>query len=267
MSKPVVHAMVDELSVEVHPNAESLGRSAARRLAAALRDAVGTRGAARFLAATGNSQFPLMEALAEEDVPWDAVTVFHMDEYIGVTAYHPASFRRWIRRRIELPFAPARVEYIAGDDWNVDAEVSRYEAALRAAPIDAVCMGVGENGHLAFNEPDDADFDDPRWVRRVDLTEASRLQQVGEGHFAALAEVPTSAITVTVPALLSAHTVIVAAPERRKARAVHQALTGPVSPTCPASVLRRSPRAVLLLDEESAELLGRELGRLHPEAD
>lgn len=250
-----VRATIGQLAVEVHRDDDSLGRSAAHRLAAALRAAVDERGSARLIAATGNSQFPLMAALSDQDIPWQQVTVFHMDEYVGVTAYHPASFRRWIRRRIEQPFTPAKVEYIAGDASDLDAEILRYETALRAAPIDVVCMGIGENGHLAFNEPQVADFDDPRWVRTIDLTETSRMQQVGEGHFATIDEVPTSAITLTIPALLSARTVIVSAPERRKATAVARALTGPVSADCPASILQRTPQAVLLLDLKSAALV------------
>jgi glucosamine-6-phosphate deaminase len=246
---------VGELSVEVWPDADALGRAGARMVGKAVRDAVDRRGFARMVVATGNSQFPLIEALAEEDIPWEHVDVFHMDEYIGMDEQAPASFQRWIRERIELRFSPRSVDYIHGNAPDVDAEIDRYEAALRESAIDVVCMGVGENGHLAFNEPNACDFEDPRWVRRIELQPRSRRQQVNEGHFPDYAAVPGSAISLTIPALLSAETTIVSAPELRKAEAVRTALEAEVSTDCPATVLRRKPKAVLLLDPQSASLI------------
>lgn len=259
MRESVARTNVDQLVVEVYPDAGAMGHAAARRLAEALRSAVATKGRARLVAATGNSQFPLIANLAGEDIPWSRVTVFHMDEYIGIDADHPASFRRWIHEQIEAPYSPERVEYLVGDAPDIDAEIDRYEAALRARPIDAVCMGIGENGHLAFNEPGAADFDDVRWVRRIELLATSRTQQVNEGHFPTVADVPASAISLTIPALLSAETVIVCAPEARKAAAVRDCLEGPVTVECPASILRRTPHATLMLDKESS--LGLRPGR------
>lgn len=204
------------------------------------------------IAATGNSQFPLIEALPEFDIPWDKVDVFHMDEYIGIDAEAPASFRRWIKERIEVPFGPRSVNYIVGDAPDLEAEIARYEAALRESPIDVVCMGIGENGHIAFNEPDACDFDDPRWVAEIELHPQSRNQQVNEGHFDDYDAVPSSAISLTIPALLSATTTIVSAPEARKADAVRGALEDPISTACPATILRTKPDSVLLLDPASA---------------
>ncbi len=178
-----------------------------------------------------------------------------MDEYVGLAATHSASFQRYMRERVaaQLPFM--EFNYLAGDAPDSEQEALRYEALLRAHSLDLCCAGIGENGHLAFNDPPVADFDDPRDVKIVALDEASRRQQVGEGHFASIADVPTRAITVTIPALLRAHRVLVIVPEARKARPVREALYGPISTACPASILRRQPNATLYLDLESATLL------------
>ncbi|MET8864262.1 glucosamine-6-phosphate deaminase [Nonomuraea sp. NPDC004580] len=252
MSTPLTRFTADSLPVEVHPSEADLGRAAAERAAATIGDAVARRGAARVVIATGNSQYAFTDALREQEIPWDRVTVFHMDEYVGIAADHPASFRRWIKERIEDPFAPAAVHYIDGNAPDPEAECARYEAELRTLPLDLVCMGIGENGHLAFNEPHQARFDDDRWARVITLTQRSREQQVGEGHFATVADVPATAISLTVPALLTAASVQVCVPEQRKAAAVAATLTDPVSPACPATILRRTPRATLFLDPDSA---------------
>lgn len=247
---------VDELFVEVLQSEEALGRAAASQAAAVVRTAVAERGDARVVVATGNSQFAFTDALADEDVPWDRTTVFHMDEYVGLDRGHSASFRRWIRERIEQPFGPASVEYIDGDAPDTKAECDRYERLLRAAPIDLTCIGIGENGHLAFNEPFEADFDDPRWVRVTTLSPESRAQQVGEGHFADVDAVPPTAISMTVPALLAARHVQACVPERRKAAAVAATLNDDITTACPATALRRTPHATLYLEPASARLIG-----------
>ncbi|ACQ78854.1 glucosamine/galactosamine-6-phosphate isomerase [Beutenbergia cavernae DSM 12333] len=251
----ITAATVDELTVEVLADEAAMGARAASDAARAIREAVAERGEARVVIATGNSQYAFTDALVTQDVPWDRVTVFHMDEYVGIDDDHPASFQRWIRERIAERVNPRRVEYIGGHG-DPEQEAARYEAALREAPLDLVCMGIGENGHLAFNEPYEADFDDDRWARIIALTEASQRQQVGEGHFPDLASVPSSAISLTIPALLSARRVQVCAPEDRKAEAVRAAFTQPVSSACPATILRRTPHAVLYLEPRSARLLG-----------
>ncbi|WP_427896133.1 6-phosphogluconolactonase [Kribbella sp. GL6] len=246
---------VDELSVEVHPSEAEAGRAAAGFTAATVNAAVRARGAARVVMATGNSQLAFVRALADVDIPWDRVTVFHMDEYIGIDDQHPASFRRWIREQLAVPFQPAHVEYIRPDQDDPERECRRYEELLRSAPLDLTCMGIGENGHLAFNEPGVADFADERWTRVIELTPESRGQQVGEGHFPDVGAVPPTAISVTIPGLLSASVVQVVVPERRKAAAVARALGGPVDNTCPASILQRHAHARLFLDESSASLV------------
>ncbi|HEY6739302.1 MAG TPA: glucosamine-6-phosphate deaminase [Actinopolymorphaceae bacterium] len=249
---------VSDLAVEVHATPAELGAAAARLTADTLRTAVRERGHARVVLATGNSQFPFVEALRSQAVPWSSVTVFHMDEYVGVGPDHPASFRRWIAERIEEQFRPAVVHYIDGrpggsiESAAIEAECERYEGLLRAAPIDLVCMGVGENCHLAFNEPYDADFEDPRWVRTFTLDDKTRRQQVGEGHFAEVSDVPATAISLTVPALLSAGVIQVCVPEARKAEAVRHTLTSPISTAHPSTVLRSRGNATLYLDRDSA---------------
>ncbi|HEY9292987.1 MAG TPA: 6-phosphogluconolactonase [Microlunatus sp.] len=253
-----IESKVGELIVQVHPDEAALGAAAAAGAAAAIRSALSAKGQARVVIATGNSQYAFVDALADQDIDWSGVTVFHMDEYVGVDANHPASFQRWIRERIEERFQPRKVEYIRGHG-DAEAEAARYEALLREESLDLVCMGIGENGHLAFNEPGTADFGDDRWARVITLTEESQRQQVGEGHFPDMASVPKTAISLTIPALLSAERVQVCAPESRKAKAVHEALTAEVSNACPATILRTRSNAILFLEPRSAELLSDEL--------
>ena len=240
-----------ELEVRVFEDEAAMGATAAVDAAARLRQAVAERGEARVVIATGNSQYAFTDALVAQDVPWGSVTVFHMDEYLGIDADHPASFQRWIRERIEERVHPARVEYISGLG-DPQAEAARYEALLRSAPLDLVCMGVGENGHLAFNEPFDADFSDERWARVVTLTPESRRQQVGEGHFPSIDDVPAQAISLTIPALTSARAIQVCAPEGRKAQAVRATLHDAISEAVPSTYLRSTPGATLYLDAASA---------------
>ena len=247
---------VDHLEVRVHPDPASLGRDAADQAAAVLRAAVDERGSARAMFATGNSQFAFIDALvhATPEVPWGTIDIFHMDEYVGAGPDHPAGFQRWIRERITEPAGPRTANYLDGLAGLADpeAECRRYADLLAEAPIDLCCLGVGENGHLAFNDPGVADFDDPLDVKVVTLDEACRRQQVGEGHFPDVDAVPAQAMTVTIPALLRAQVVLAIVPEGRKAQAVHDALTDPVSTHCPASILRTRDNVVLYLDLDSA---------------
>lgn len=239
--------------------AAELGRAAARHTAELIRRRAGEQGSVRMIVATGNSQLRFIRALREEtDVPWNAVTVFHMDEYIGIRAEHSASFQRWIKENVAGPLSPAQVHYIDGNVDDVEAESRRYEALLREAPLDLVCMGIGENGHIAFNEPYRADFNDAQWVRVIELDDQSRKQQVGEGHFPTVDDVPRYALSLTVPALLAPAAVQVCVPEQRKAVAVRSALNDPISVACPATILREHPNAVLFLDRGSSSLLDAE---------
>jgi glucosamine-6-phosphate deaminase len=255
MSEPLAERIVGEMRTVVHEDVQAMAHSAADEAVAALRAAVSSRGSARAMFATGNSQLAFVaEIVQRTDVPWERVTVFHMDEYVGAGPDEPAGFQRWIRERIAVPARPAAVHYLEGQH-EPEAECARYAALLAEGPIDLCCLGIGENGHLAFNDPP-ADLDDPLDVKVVTLDATCRRQQVDEGHFPDLDSVPTQAMTVTVPALLRASSVLAIVPEARKAPAVRAALTGPVSPSCPASVLRQHAQVTLHLDPASAGELG-----------
>ena len=246
-------AEFDQLRVTVYPNTEALGRAAAEMAVAVLSSAIAQRGRANLVLATGNSQLAFLAALRiHPGIDWPAVSVFHMDEYLGLPPGHPASFPLTLRRLL-LDHVPVGNFYpVPGSAADVELACRAYDALIRSHPIDLCCLGIGENGHLAFNEPGDTDFDDQRWARVITLEEQSRLQQVGEGHFASLEDVPAQAITLTVPALRSARHLLCIAPEARKAEAVRRALLGPINPECPASILRQTPGTQLLLDDASA---------------
>ncbi|MGZ4797651.1 MAG: 6-phosphogluconolactonase, partial [Acidimicrobiia bacterium] len=176
---------------------------------------------------------------------------FHMDEYVGMPDSHPASFARYMREQIVEIVHPGAFHYVDGTNEPA-AECARYARLLREHPLDLCCLGVGENGHLAFNDPPVADFDDPLTVKVVELDDRCRRQQVGEGHFPSVDAVPPTAITVTIPALLRARRVMVIVPDARKADAVAAALAGPVTTACPASILLTAPHATVYLDPDSA---------------
>ena len=233
-----------------------LGVAAAREAAEIVRDAIARRGKARIIVATGNSQLDMIVALAEvPGVDWKAVDVFHMDEYVGLPETHPSSFRYWIKARVEDKLQPRNVNYIAGDAADPDREMERYSALLNAEPVDLAFVGFGENGHIAFNDPHVADFNDPATVKRVEMDEPCRRQQFGEGHFESVAAVPKEAFTITCPGLFRAAHWVCCVPELRKAEAVRRALEGPISTECPSSIVRTHPNATVYLDAESASLL------------
>ena len=247
---------VDAMTVQVHADGDGLARVAAGEAAAVIRTAVSDRGTARAMFATGNSQLAFTEALVADGahVPWDRVVLFHMDEYVGVGPDHAAGFQHWIRTRIVDRVHPRQAHYLDGRA-DPDPECTRYAALLAEEPLDLCCLGIGVNGHLAFNDPPVADFDDPLDVKVVELDAVCRQQQVDEGHFEGMADVPTHALTVTIPALLRAGTVLAIVPEARKADPVRHALSDPVSTACPATVLRTRDNVRLHLDADSASQL------------
>jgi len=253
---PIRTGQVDDLPVRVYASEDDLGRAAAADMAAILREAIAARGEANVILATGNSQLAFLRALrGDASVDWSKVRVFHMDEYVGIDPEHRASFPRFLRDHFLGHAGGATFFPMAGDPDRVEEICRDYEADLRRYPADAVALGFGENGHLAFNDPPYADFDDPVWVKPVQLDEVSRRQQHGEGHFDTLAEVPKGAITLTVPALLAAKRVLCIVPEARKANAVRACLHESVSEDRPGSVLRTVRHATLYLDPDSAARL------------
>lgn len=242
--------------VRIFSTRRELGKASAEHAAEIIRDAIRRKGKARIVVATGNSQLDMITALPEvPDIDWKSVEVFHMDEYAGMLATHPASFRLWIKNRVEDKLHPGKVHYIQGDAPDPDAELQRYTQLMLAEPIDLAFVGFGENGHIAFNDPHVADFNDPKTLKRVMLDDACRRQQAGEGHFPTFDDVPTEAFTVTCPGLFRAEAWVCVVPERRKAEAVRNALEGPISEACPSSIVRTHPNATVYLDAESAALL------------
>jgi glucosamine-6-phosphate deaminase len=249
---------VDELSVRVFDDVVEIARAAAVEAVDELGAAIDERGEANVMLATGNSQLVfLAELVTFAGVDWSRVTAFHMDEYVDLPPTHTASFQRYMRERVAANVPFRAFHYLQGDTGDAGQEARRYADLLRTHPLDLCCCGIGENGHLAFNDPPVADFDDPLDVKVVVLEPASRRQQVAEGHFATIDDVPAQAITVTIPALLRARRVLAIVPEQRKAAPVQAALEGPITTACPASYLRTQPQATLYLDAESASLLAR----------
>jgi glucosamine-6-phosphate deaminase len=246
---------VDELRVRIAADVDELATAAAEEASEALHNAINSQGEANIMLATGNSQLAFLAALVQAgDVDWNRVRAFHMDEYVGLPAEHPASFQRYMRERVASQLDFRAFHYLDGTA-EPNGEAARYQALLREHPLDVCCAGVGENGHLAFNDPPVANFEDPVDVKVVALDAMSRRQQVGEGHFATIDDVPLHAITVTIPALLAAQRVVVIVPEARKAEAVRAALRGPLTTACPASILRTQAHATLYLDAESSSLV------------
>ncbi len=252
-TEPLHTIQIDQLPVSVYDSNEAMGRAAAVAAAEVIRSAVAQRGVANIIVATGNSQLTFLAALrGMAGLPWPSVNVFHMDEYVNLPPGHPASFPAFLQRHL-LDHVRARAFFpVPGAVEDTAAACRDYEALLRAHPADLCALGIGENGHLAFNDPPFANFQDPAWVKVVRLDERSRRQQVGEGHFGSLAEVPSQAISLTIPALLAAGRVLAIVPEARKAEAVARSLLGPIAEDCPASILRQTPYAHLYLDQESA---------------
>lgn len=242
-------------TVEIHPQAAGAAQAAAAAAARLLRGVLQTQGKARILVGTGNSQLAMVGFLTRESgIDWSKVDSFHLDEYVGMSAQHPASFRRWLRVNFAEKARPRTMNYMEGDAKDIDEMTRRYAAALTAEPIDLAFVGIGENGHIAFNDPP-ANFNDTAMVKRVRLDEASRRQQVGEGHFPDLESVPREAITVSCAGLMSAKHWICCVPDQRKARAVRDSLEGPLTPACPGSITRQHPSVAIFLDAASASLL------------
>ena len=253
---PLRFFQVDKARVYIYQSKRDTSEAAALEAAILLRSALAKRGSARIIVGTGNSQDDLISALVQApDLDWSRMEVFHMDEYVGMSEEHPASFHRWLKTHLVDIVRPGKVNFMYGDAPDLPQECERYAALLHSAPIDICFIGFGENGHIAFNDPGVADFQDPLAVKRVTMDERCRRQQVGEGHFPSLDAMPKEALTLTCPELLRAEHWICTVPDQRKAEAVKNALTGPISETCPSSSVRTHPAAAVYLDADSASLL------------
>ena len=245
----------ENLFVRIYHDEQSAGEASALFVAEHLNNAIKSKGSANLVLATGASQFAFIEAIKKLDVNWSKITVFHLDEYIGLSATHPASFRKYLKEKIIDEVRPKKMYYINGDVEDIEGEIANYEKLLKEHPIDVACIGIGENGHIAFNEPHIADFNDPKLVKVVQLDDVSRNQQLGEGWFPTLADVPKEAISLTIPAMMNAKVISCMVPDKRKAEAVYNTLNAEISTDCPATILRQHPNTVLFLDKDSASRL------------
>ena len=231
-----------------------MGRIAADDAAAKICAAIAANGEARVIFASAASQFEFIEALlTHKEIDWSKVCGFHLDEYVGLSADHPASFRRFLKERLlaKLPCQVKSFTFVGGDAPDTAAECARLEAAIREKPVDLACIGIGENGHIAFNDPP-ADFETKAAYAVVALDEVCRRQQVGEGWYPDLDHVPTHAFSMTVPQILATKSIVVIVPDDRKAEAVRRTVKDEISPMVPATALRNHPDCTLYLDPPAA---------------
>ncbi|HVV56153.1 MAG TPA: glucosamine-6-phosphate deaminase [Mucilaginibacter sp.] len=249
----------DNLVVRTYASRAEMGRAAAKEVTDKIKELLGRQKFVNivFAAAPSQEEF-LAELVFSKGIDWKRVNAFHMDEYIGLSPGAPQGFGEFLKKRIFslLPFRS--VNYIDGNAANLSGECERYSALLSRWPADLVCMGIGANGHIAFNDPHVADFDDPLMVKIVSLDRQCRRQQVNDGCFARLDAVPTHAITLTIPALMAGKYIYCMVPGKNKADAVYNTLMGEISEQCPASVLRRHAGATLFLDADSSSILSTE---------
>lgn len=243
------------MNVEICQNRAEMGKRAAAYAAAEIREMISKRGSAAVLFASADSQLDFLHALRQEQVDWPKVTALHVDEYVGMEETHPASFRGFLKKHLLDHVPMAAFHGIRGEAPDSAAECARYTELLERLQPGLAVLGIGENGHLAFNDPGECDFNDARSVRLADLDETCRQQQVNDRAFERIEDVPKQALTVTVPALARVPRLVVVVPGIRKAPAVKAAVEGEITTACPASILQRHPRATLLLDPEAASQL------------
>ena len=245
----------DLLQIKIYPSREEMGQSAANDVAEAICIVLKQKDNVNIVFGAAPSQNEFLESLCcQKNVDWQRVNAFHMDEYVGLSDDAPQRFSNFLKERIfgKLPFRS--VNYTNGNN-DPEKECERYARLLRQHPLDIVCLGIGENGHIAFNDPHVADFDDPFLVKMVEMDETCRMQQVNDGCFAAVEEVPTHAITLTIPTLMSGTQLFCVVPAQSKAWAVYHTINDAVSETIPATCLRKHENAVLYIDADSSSLL------------
>jgi len=230
-----------------------MGRLAARKGASFIRKALSERGTANIIVATGASQFEMLAELVMQDIDWSKVTAFHLDEYIGIPETHPASFRKYLKERFASLVPLKEFNYVNAETDPI-GECERLGRKISGFPIDVAFIGIGENGHIAFNDPP-ADFETEAPYLVVNLDEACRRQQLGEGWFPTLEDVPKQAISMSVRQIMKSKVIICTVPDQRKADAVFHTINDPVSPACPATILREHPEAYLFLDEAAASMM------------
>jgi glucosamine-6-phosphate deaminase len=246
------------MNLNIYKTKSDMGAAAAARTAAWINMAIAERGAANLILATGASQFEMLESLVTQDVDWSKVTVFHLDEYIGLSETHPASFCKYLKERFADRVPGLRkFHYVDGEAADPVAECARLGAIIAAHPIDVACIGIGENGHLAFNDPP-ADFETEAPYIVVNLDEACRRQQLGEGWFPTFDDVPAQAISMSIRQIMKSAAIVCTVPDARKAVAVQKAVEGPVTNQLPSSILQQHSCCDMFLDEPAAALLAAE---------
>lgn len=241
------------MEIIVSKTKQKMGKKAAQEGAELIRKAIGKKGTANIIVATGASQFELLSELVKEEVDWSVVTGFHLDEYIGIDENHPASFRKYLKERFVSRVPLKAFHYVDGNE--AEKECQRLGEIIRNHPIDVAFVGIGENGHLAFNDPP-ADFETEEPYLVVNLDDACRQQQLGEGWFPTFEDVPQQAISMSVRQIMKSENIICSVPDQRKAAAVKNALEGSVSALVPASILQQHPSLWLFLDLDSSSELG-----------
>jgi glucosamine-6-phosphate deaminase len=252
----VQHLEVGTMKLEIHDSQKAAGEAAARAVAQALKQLDHDRSEIAVIFATGASQLETLHALTSMPyLPWKKVLGFHLDEYIGIDDNHPASFRRYLRENLTERVPVAEFFQIDGSSSDPDRVRRNYVQKLREANPQLCLLGIGENGHLAFNDPPEANFDDPDAMKVVTLDAECRQQQLAEGWFKTLEEVPERALTLTIPTVLKVPKLIVSVPGHRKAQSIRRTLEDPISTACPATILRAHPDVTLYLDQESASEL------------
>jgi glucosamine-6-phosphate deaminase len=255
-SQPVRILGVDRLKVRIFETRQTMGVAAGQDVANCMLSLLARQERVRVVFAAAPSQNEFLASLgAAKGLDWNRVEAFHMDDYVGLREGAPQRFSTYLREHLFGRVKPGRIEFIRSDAADVAGECERYEALLREGPIDIVCAGIGENGHMAFNDPPVADFEDARWVKQVMLDEVCRLQQVHDGAFPTLEAVPHLALTLTIPALMSGQRIYCMVPGPTKTAAVRATLRDAISTACPATVMRRHPQATLYLDLDSAAAL------------
>ena len=249
-------ALFDQLSVEIYENRVLMGQAAARDIRAKMLELLAQKQTINIIFAAAPSQNDVLAALTSDPtIPWNRINAFHMDEYVDLPADAPQGFANFLRRSLFGKVSFGSVNCLNCETADPQAECDRYAALLAANPTDIVVLGIGENGHIAFNDPWVADFNDPQAVKIVPLDDVCRQQQVNDGCFDTIDAVPTHAMTLTVPTLTKAPHLFCIVPGPTKANAVKQTLLGPISADCPASIMRQHGGATLYLDEESGALL------------
>ncbi|NMB24642.1 MAG: glucosamine-6-phosphate deaminase [Firmicutes bacterium] len=258
MIKPERAFQVDKMMVEVYKDRPAMGLGAAKAAADKIRELLSQKPMINVAFAAAPSQNEFLEALIKEPgIDWQKVRAFHLDEYLGLASDAPQRFAVFLDENIFSKLNLGEIHYLKGDAESPEAEAQRYTELLKRYPLDIAFIGIGENGHIAFNDPPVADFDDPHWVKIVELDEICRMQQVNDGCFPTIDDVPKTALTLTIPAVMSADTIYCMVPGPTKTAAVKETVEGEISTSCPATILRRHDAAILYVDRDAAATLSK----------